>query len=55
MLTVVLVILGEALAGTHATPHFAVILLANLPWLAFTAYIISRLQRHPTPPTREMA
>ncbi len=49
LLTVVLVILGEEIAGTHATPHLPIVLLANLPWLLFPIYIIYRMWRYPYP------
>jgi hypothetical protein len=47
----VLVILGEEIAGTHATPHFPIVLLANLPRLLFLIYIIYRTWRYPEPYT----
>jgi len=43
----VLVILGEEIAGTHATPHPLFVLLANLPWLLFPLYIIYSMWRYP--------
>jgi hypothetical protein len=49
LLTVVLVILGEEIGGTHATPHLPIVLLANLPWLFFPIYIIYRMWRYPAP------
>jgi hypothetical protein len=49
LLTIVLVILGEEIAGTHATPHFPIVLLANLPWLLIPIYIIYRMWRYPEP------
>src|SRR5215469_2893835 len=49
LFTVVLVILGEEIGGTHATPHLPVVLLANLPWLLFPVYIVYRMWRYPTP------
>jgi hypothetical protein len=49
LLTVVLVILGEEIAGTKATPHFPIVLLANLPWLLFPIYILYRMWRYPEP------
>jgi hypothetical protein len=49
LLTVVLVILGEEIGGTHATPHLPIVLLANLPWLLFPIYIIYRMWRYPEP------
>jgi len=35
MLTVVSVILGEEAFGEHATPHLAIVLLANAAWVGF--------------------
>jgi EXPERA (EXPanded EBP superfamily) len=55
LLTNVLVILGEEWAGAYAAPNFPLVLMANLPWLAFPIYIIYRMWRYPTPFTREMA
>lgn len=49
LFTVVLVILGEEMGGTHATPNLPVVLLANLPWLLFPVYIVYRMWRYPTP------
>ncbi len=49
LLTVVLVILGEEIGGTHTTPHLPIVLLANLPWLLFPIYIIYRLGRYAEP------
>src|SRR6516164_8394734 len=52
LLTIVLVILGEEMAGMHATPHLPIVFLANLPWLLFPIYIIYRMWRYPYPFTR---
>jgi EXPERA (EXPanded EBP superfamily) len=52
LLTVVLVILGEEIWGSHATPQLSVVLLANLPWLLFPIYIIYRMWRYPEPFTQ---
>ena len=52
LLTNVVIILGEELAGEHAAPNFPVVLLANLPWLLFPLYIIYRMGRSPMPFTR---
>ena len=52
LLTNVIIILGEEFAGPHASPRFPIVLLANLPWLLFPLYIISRMSRSPTPFTR---
>jgi EXPERA (EXPanded EBP superfamily) len=49
LLTVVVIILGEEIGGTHATPQLPVVFLANLPWLLFPIYIIYRMWRYPTP------
>jgi EXPERA (EXPanded EBP superfamily) len=53
LLTNVLIILGEEYAGTHATPHFPVVFLANLPWLVFPLYIIYRMWRDVHPFTED--
>lgn len=48
MSAVVLIILAEEHSGIHRAPHFGVILLLNLPWLALPAATILRLRReHP--------
>jgi hypothetical protein len=52
LLTIVLVILGEEIAGTNATPHLPIVFLANLPWLLFPIYIIYRMWRYPYPFTK---
>jgi hypothetical protein len=41
LFTIVAIILGEELAGAHATPHFPIVFLANLPWLLFPLIIIA--------------
>jgi hypothetical protein len=43
MMTVVTIILGEELAGPHASPHPAVVLLLNAPWLLVPLHIIFRM------------
>lgn len=53
LLTNVLIILGEEYAGAHASPHFPIVLLANLPWLVFPLYIIYRMWRHEHPFSEE--
>lgn len=57
MSAVVLVILSEEYSGVHRSPHFAVVLLLNLPWLALPAATIIRMARaHPfTAPARPAA
>ncbi len=41
----VVVILGEEKAGPYASPNFAMVLLANLPWLLFPFVIAARIWR----------
>ena len=63
MSAVVLIILSEEHNGIHASPHFPVVLLLNIPWLALPLGTIARMAReHPftscvttaaqTPPVR---
>jgi len=48
MSAVVLIILAEEYNGIHATPHFPIILLLNIPWLALPLGTILRMAReHP--------
>jgi hypothetical protein len=49
LFTNVIIILGEERAGPYATPHFPVVLLANLPWLVFPIVIVARISRSPAP------
>src|SRR6185369_316172 len=53
MLTNITIILGEEFAGPHASPHFPIVLLANLAWLLVPLAIIARMWRSPTPFTRD--
>jgi hypothetical protein len=53
LITNVIIILSEESYGAHATPHWPVVLLFNLPWLLFPAYIIYRMWRFPHPFTQE--
>jgi EXPERA (EXPanded EBP superfamily) len=53
MLTNVTIILGEEFAGPHASPHFPIVLLANLAWLLVPLAIIVRMWPSPTPFTRD--
>lgn len=41
----VVIILGEELAGPHASPNFPVVLLANLPWLLMPVALAVRMAR----------
>ena len=49
LFTNVLIILGEERAGATPSPHFPVVLLANLPWLVMPLVIVYRMARaeHP--------
>jgi len=48
MFTGVTVILGEELAGPHATPHLPLVLGLNLPWLLVPFLLTARLwKEHP--------
>jgi hypothetical protein len=61
MSAVVLIILAEEYNGIHATPHFPIVLLLNIPWLALPLGTILRMAReHPftrsgPPPARAPA
>ena len=55
MITNVTIILGEELAGTHPAPNFAMVALANGPWLLFPIFIIYRMWKDEHPFTREAA
>lgn len=52
MITVVMIILGEELAGPHASPYPAVVLLLNAPWILIPLFVIVRMWRDPYPFTR---
>lgn len=52
IITIVCVILSEEYGGPHATPHFPIVLLLNLPWIMFPALIIARMWRSEHPFTR---
>jgi hypothetical protein len=42
------IILGEEIAGPHATPHFPLVLGLNLPWLLMPIFLTLRLRKeHP--------
>lgn len=49
IITVVIIILGEELAGPHATPHPYVVLLLNAPWILIPLYLIVRMGVNPRP------
>jgi hypothetical protein len=55
LLTNVLIILSEEYAGTYASPHFPIVLLANLPWLVFPLLITGRMARAQHPFIRQVA
>jgi EXPERA (EXPanded EBP superfamily) len=48
----VVIILGEEKAGPYASPNFAMVLFANLPWLLFPIVIAVRMWGSSTPFTR---
>jgi len=52
MLTMVIVISAEELAGSHATARPGIVLLANGPWAAFPLLVLYRLAGRPHPFTR---
>jgi hypothetical protein len=39
----VFIILGEEIAGPHATPHLPAVLALNLPWLLMPVLLVYRL------------
>jgi hypothetical protein len=41
----VFIILGEEIAGPHATPHLPIVLLLNLPWLLVPILLTLRLRK----------
>jgi len=41
----VFIILGEEIAGPHATPHLPIVLLLNLPWLLMPIVLTLRLRK----------
>ncbi len=41
----VFIILGEEIAGPHATPHLPIVLLLNLPWLFMPILLTLRLRK----------
>jgi hypothetical protein len=49
----VLIILGEEIAGPHATPHLPLVLALNLPWLLLPILLTMRL-RHEHPFTTQV-
>jgi hypothetical protein len=51
----VLIILMEERFGVHRTPHFALVLGANLPWLLLPFAVVARMWLRPHPFTRAVA
>ena len=44
----VFIILGEEIAGPHATPHLAIVTALNLPWLLLPLLLTARMwKEHP--------
>jgi hypothetical protein len=52
MLSNVIIILGEEIAGPHASPQLPLVLLVNAPWLLMPFVVIHRMARSPHPFTR---
>lgn len=55
LMTNVTIILGEELAGPHATPQPVMVILANLPWALVPLLAIARMARHEHPFTEDAA
>jgi len=55
MMTNVIIILFEELAGLHATPRPGIVLLANAPWLLLPVVVIARMARRERPFSAEAA
>lgn len=55
IITIVCIILSEEYGGPHATPHFPIVLLLNLPWIMMPALLIARMSRSERPFTRTVA
>lgn len=49
MLSNVIIILGEEIAGPHASPQLPLVLLLNAPWLLMPLVMIYRMARSPIP------
>jgi hypothetical protein len=49
MLSNVIIILGEEIAGPHASPQLPLVLLLNAPWLLMPLVMIYRMARSPHP------
>lgn len=52
IITIVFIILSEEYGGAHATSHFSLVLLLNLPWIIIPALIVIRMMRSEHPFTR---
>jgi hypothetical protein len=53
LMTNVIIILGEEMAGDHATPHFPLVLALNLPWLVVPLLVIYRMWKSAHPFTEQ--
>ncbi len=53
MLTNVTIILGEEIAGAHASPQLGMVLFANGPWLLVPMFLLYQMYRRPHPFTRD--
>jgi hypothetical protein len=55
MMANVLIILGEEIAGPHASPQLPIVILLNAPWLLMPIFLIYRMARSEHPFTQEAA
>jgi hypothetical protein len=53
MITNVTIILGEEIAGQHATPELGMVLFANAPWLLVPIFLLYQMWKRPHPFTRD--
>lgn len=52
MVSNVLIILAEEYSGVHRSPHFGIVLAANVPWLLLPAGVVLRMMLSAHPFTR---
>lgn len=49
LIAVVIIIMGEEVAGAHATPHLGFVAMLNAPWLFMPMLVIARMYRSERP------
>jgi len=49
LIAIVTIIMGEEVAGAHATPHLAIVAMLNAPWLFLPMVVIARLYKSEKP------